>query len=45
MYKRQGLDIPGIEDDDNFEQITSQIPKEDESLHEGDQIADEDNSL
>lgn len=30
-----GLDIPGFEDDDNFEQINSQIPKEDESLHEG----------
>lgn len=28
-----GLDIPGSEDDDNFEQITSQIPTEDESLH------------
>lgn len=28
-----GLDIPGFEDDDNFEQINSQIPTEDESLH------------
>ena len=29
-----GLDIPGFEDDDNFEQIKSQIPDEDTSLHE-----------
>lgn len=28
-----GLDIPGFEDDDNFEQINSQIPTGDESLH------------
>ena len=28
-----GLDIPGFEDDDNFEQINSQIPTRDESLH------------
>ena len=28
-----GLDIPGAEDDDNFEQINSQIPTEDESVH------------
>lgn len=31
-----GLDIPGFEDDDNFEQFTSQIPTEDESLHTDD---------
>ena len=36
-----GLDIPGSEDDDNFEQITSQIPTEDESLHTEDLIDDE----
>lgn len=29
-----GLDIPGYEDDDNFEQMNGQIPIEDESLHE-----------
>lgn len=33
-----GLDIPGSEDDDNFEQITSQIPTQDESLHTEDLI-------
>lgn len=36
-----GLDIPGSEDDDNFEQITSQIPTEDESLHTEDIIEDD----
>lgn len=35
-----GLDIPGSEDDDNFEQITSQIPTEDESLHTEDLTED-----
>ena len=35
-----GLDIPGFEDDDNFEQFNIQIPKEDESLHEGSEIED-----
>ncbi len=36
-----GLDIPGSEDDDNFEQITSQIPLEDESLHTEDLMEDD----
>ncbi len=36
-----GMDIPGSEDDDNFEQITSQIPTEDESLYTED-IAEDD---
>ena len=36
-----GLDIPGFEDDDNFEQLNSQIPTEDESLHEGNDIEDD----
>ncbi|HPW89773.1 MAG TPA: hypothetical protein PKZ31_11775 [Kaistella chaponensis] len=36
-----GLDIPGFEDDDNFEQINSQIPTEDESLHTEDIIEDD----
>ena len=35
-----GLDIPGFEDDDNFEQINSQIPTEDESLHTEDIVED-----
>ncbi|MFC6267810.1 hypothetical protein [Frigoriflavimonas asaccharolytica] len=33
-----GLDIPGFEDDDNYEQLNSQIPTEDESLHKGNEI-------
>lgn len=33
-----GLDIPGSEDDDNFEQMTNQIPVKDESLHTQDII-------
>lgn len=37
-----GLDIPGFEDDDNFEQINSQIPTEDESVHTESEIEDED---
>lgn len=37
-----GLDIPGSEDDDNFEQITSQIPTEDESLHTEDLTENDD---
>lgn len=36
-----GLDIPGFEDDDNFEQINSQIPKKDESLHTDNIIEDD----
>ena len=28
-----GLDIPGFADGDNFEQINSQIPRKDESVH------------
>lgn len=36
-----GLDIPGFEDDDNFEQINSQIPTEDESLHTEDIVEDD----
>lgn len=28
-----GLDIPGSEDDDNFEQITDQIPDEENVIH------------
>jgi hypothetical protein len=36
-----GLDIPGFEDDDNFEQINSQIPTKDESLHTEDITEDD----
>ncbi len=36
-----GLDIPGFEEDDNFEQINSQIPKKDESLHTDNIIEDD----
>ena len=32
-----GLDIPGVEDDDKFEQFTSQIPTENESVHNSDE--------
>ncbi|MEC5156557.1 hypothetical protein [Chryseobacterium sp. MP_3.2] len=32
-----GLDIPGVEDDDNFEQFTNQIPTENESVHKSDE--------
>ena len=28
-----GLDIPGAEDDDNFEQITDQLPDEENNLY------------
>lgn len=28
-----GLDIPGAEDDDNFEQITNQLPDEENNLY------------
>lgn len=28
-----GLDIPGAEDDDNFEQITNQLPDEENSFY------------
>ena len=36
-----GIDIPGFEDDDNFDQINSQIPKKDESLHTEDIVEDD----
>lgn len=36
-----GLDIPCFEDDDNFEQINSQIPTHDESVHTDDVIEDD----
>lgn len=32
-----GLDIPGSEDDDNFEQITSQLPEEDAAFIQTDE--------
>lgn len=28
-----GLDVPGAEDDDNFEQITNQLPDEENNLY------------
>ncbi len=36
-----GLDIPGSEDDDNFEQITDQLPGQEENLPTEDIIDDD----
>jgi hypothetical protein len=36
-----GLDIPGFSDDDNFEQIISQIPTKDESVHTDSELEDD----
>ena len=35
------LDIPGFADDDNFEQIISQIPTKDESVHTDNELEDD----
>ncbi|WP_262148198.1 hypothetical protein [Chryseobacterium foetidum] len=45
-----GLDIPGAEDDDNFEQITDQLPAEEDDVYniaddEEDQFEDEDDLI
>ena len=36
-----GLDVPGAEDDDNFEQITDQLPEEDSNYYSPDDIEDD----
>lgn len=45
-----GLDVPGAEDDDNFEQITDQLPEEDDDVYsqmddEEDRFEDEDDII